>query len=385
MLTEAQLGTWRISMASAMCMLLLTMLILRVLRREEKRSTQRALIGLLVSADIAVLFDLLWGLSTLGHITLPGIWSRVVSACYHIGTGVLCYACFAYSETVQQSSYIRRPLVLATGFIPLTLLAVLCISSIWTGCVFWFDKDGSYRHGAMYWAFMLLAYNYPIFTGLTTWWRSMNRRNFVNRSTYRMLAVFVIPLICSAMLQELFPTVPILCVGITIGAILVYILSLENQISIDGLTGLNNRMHLIRHLSVRIRNLPKNHGLYVFMLDANGFKRINDGYGHPEGDRALCLIGQVMKQALAGRPSCFLARYGGDEFTIVCETEERAEADAIPALLESELQALAKAHQLPYVLTLSIGMAEFDGKQDIPTLIGAADRALYHAKNAANA
>lgn len=372
---------WRMSTPSMLCLTILTIILLHVCKRSEvRRENRNALLGLLGSGIVAVLFDLLWGLSVLTYIQMPVSWLRVLSACHHISTGVLCYACFAYSETVQQSSYTHLRLGFITSFIPLVLLVILCTTSIWTEWVYHIDAAGSYRYGPFYWVFMLLAYNYPIFTSLTTYVRSLNKAHYAARATYRKLASFVIPLIIGAIAQEIFPTVPILCLGITVGALLVYISGLEDMISSDGLTELNNRTHLIRHISRCMRSLSKNESLFILMMDVDDFKHINDGFGHPEGDRALRVTSQVLQELLGVKKGIFLARYGGDEFTIVYETQNPAEVASLPDHLNQRLAKASEELQLPYVLHLSIGVAQYDGQQDLQSLIDEADKALYRVK-----
>lgn len=149
----------------------------------------------------------------------------------------------------------------------------------------------------------------------------------------------------------------------------------------DMLTKLPNRRYFDAHLK-RVSSVAKR-GRQTFALlylDLDGFKFINDQYGHDAGDIALCFAAERFKSAL--RESDLLARTGGDEFAVVIENY----------FSESELLGLAN-RMLRYIkqpfdadgnqcqLGVSIGIAQYplDG-QDMDTLMKEADEAMYKAK-----
>ena len=115
--------------------------------------------------------------------------------------------------------------------------------------------------------------------------------------------------------------------------IIFYIQSIESQVSLDPLTGLNNRGQLQRYVQQSSTLFREGLKTFVAMIDVNDFKRINDGYGHAEGDRALVIIADSLRQAAGevGFP-VFISRYGGDEFVIIMHCRE---ADAPDRLKDS--------------------------------------------------
>lgn len=370
----------QVSMTHVLALTVVLLIILRLLRQDNRLPRRVAMLRLLICASVTVVFDLLWGLNFTHYWTSGHEWSSILSVGYHISIGVLCYACFVYSETVQQSTFVRHRLSQVTSLIPISLLALLVISSVWTGWVFRIDAEGHFSDGPLYWLYQVLAYNYLVFTGLTTFVRSVRKQFYDRQDVFRMLTVSVLPLMLSAVLQEAFRELQILCVGVAAGALLVYVSSLEQQISIDGLTGLNNRMHLIRYVGSRMRSRPRGKTLTFMMMDADDFKFINDTYGHLEGDLALTTIAEALRRTVSHREGCFVARYGGDEFSLVCETEQDEEITVIVRELRAHLDVLSRERGTRHPLKLSIGMAAYDGSQSIPDLIGAADAELYRIK-----
>ena len=99
------------------------------------------------------------------------------------------------------------------------------------------------------------------------------------------------------------------------------------------------------------------------MIDLDHFKEINDTYGHAEGDRALILVSEALKNTCAHIKSpVFIGRYGGDEFTIIIQNPdpdhdpERVAGEIRRALLDKTLE-----NRLPYALEASIG---YEGRRD---------------------
>jgi len=156
------------------------------------------------------------------------------------------------------------------------------------------------------------------------------------------------------------------------------------QLSIvDELTGLNNRRGFLvlfehhRELAAR-KQVP----LTLIFIDLDGMKRINDSYGHQEGDRALIETGRLLTATF--RKSDVIARLGGDEFCVLLtEGSEQGGEVAINRLVANAESAVASAGR-PYRLSLSLGIGRYDPKDPVPVdiLIQRADHAMYLQKEA---
>jgi diguanylate cyclase (GGDEF)-like protein len=150
----------------------------------------------------------------------------------------------------------------------------------------------------------------------------------------------------------------------------------------DPLTGLPNRLLFADRLGQALRRARREQRqVALLFLDLDGFKAINDSLGHPAGDRVL----QEAARRLRGqvREGDTLARFGGDEFTLVLDPVERAGDAALVA--EKLTQAFKRPIDLdgrPLYVTLSIGISLYpqDGI-DVDTLVRNADTAMYQAKD----
>jgi diguanylate cyclase (GGDEF)-like protein len=149
----------------------------------------------------------------------------------------------------------------------------------------------------------------------------------------------------------------------------------------DALTGLANRTLFDERLRLALENVGRSpSSLAVLYLDVDGFKPINDSFGHAAGDAVLREVGQRLL-ALAGEGET-AARVGGDEFLLLLEQAD--EPGAAGALARRALQVLGQPYRLPggteVSLSCSIGIALFPQHGPVAKLVPNADAAMYAAK-----
>lgn len=151
----------------------------------------------------------------------------------------------------------------------------------------------------------------------------------------------------------------------------------------DPLTGVYNRAHAIRHLDQLLTDSAiARKPVSLLLLDLDFFKRVNDEFGHPTGDRVILAVVQAIATAL--RPDDMLARYGGEEFLVILPNCAPSDAMQIAQSLRAAVALNSGDEQGPLPkLTLSIGLSCIAAGQNVAVkaLIAAADRAMYLAKS----
>jgi len=152
---------------------------------------------------------------------------------------------------------------------------------------------------------------------------------------------------------------------------------LRHQASSDSLTGLANHRRLFEVLQAELcRSQRTGREFSLVLLDLDGLKHINDRYSHQAGDRALCRLGQILKDCCRSVDTA--ARHGGDEFAVILP-ETGIVAAALVARRICEL--LEKDAEEP-VLSVSVGIASYPKDADtIGTILYAADKSLYAMKS----
>lgn len=149
----------------------------------------------------------------------------------------------------------------------------------------------------------------------------------------------------------------------------------------DSLTGLANRSHLMDFLESALARAQRHkHQLVILFIDVDGFKEINDTYGHTTGDLVLAQVASRLSLEL--REAELLARFGGDEFVWVsADSDEIVVLDRLIARLKGRFGQPITAKNAEFRITISIGSAVFpeDGR-NITALFEAADKAMYRDK-----
>jgi diguanylate cyclase (GGDEF)-like protein/PAS domain S-box-containing protein len=156
---------------------------------------------------------------------------------------------------------------------------------------------------------------------------------------------------------------------------------LTHQAFHDSLTGLANRALFRDRLDHALaRAARSDHEVAVFLVDLDGFKQVNDSLGHDAGDKLLRVVAGRFEEAV--RVSDTVARFGGDEFALLLEDVDRAEAVALARRLLKHLSEPFTIAGLDVVLGASIGIVLSPGTASSEELVRDADVAMYAAKDA---
>lgn len=154
--------------------------------------------------------------------------------------------------------------------------------------------------------------------------------------------------------------------------------------TMDELTDINNRRGFTM-LTEKYLNYFTRHHVFASLvfLDLNGFKLINDTYGHDEGDRALETFGKALKQV--GRTSDIFARLGGDEFVVLLANTRQHEAHIYIQRLATYLDTLRQQQRQPYKISFAQGIVEFDPQlpKSVEQLLLEGDALMYQLKKLA--
>jgi len=150
----------------------------------------------------------------------------------------------------------------------------------------------------------------------------------------------------------------------------------------DALTGLHNRGWLDDAFDREIKRSKRdNLSLALIMIDVDKFKDFNDTYGHLAGDQVLIAVGNAIRNPL--RPNDLVARFGGEEFSVLLPETSIENAEIIANRLRENVSktdpGVVDGEQLPSV-TISLGISDGRAGYDLETMIASADVAMYHAK-----
>lgn len=202
------------------------------------------------------------------------------------------------------------------------------------------------------------------------------------RIPYIRLTWLLVVTFLGLILQVLLYGVLTIWPGVTLAILMCYVFLQNSNLAMDPLTGLNNRRRYDEYASQACQNADPYAQFCLMMMDIDCFKNINDTYGHEEGDQALIRTARVLQKCMSDE-SGFLARIGGDEFSIILPDTNDDEILNLIYLIRHSLTAENAVSGKPYCITLSIGYACRSGKElDFTKLFAEADRRMYEYKQA---
>jgi diguanylate cyclase (GGDEF)-like protein len=150
---------------------------------------------------------------------------------------------------------------------------------------------------------------------------------------------------------------------------------------IDPLTGLSNRGAMAITLNREIdRSRRLDQDMSVLMVDIDGFKQLNDRYGHLAGDDVLRQVARLLEDCVRACDACF--RFGGEEFLVLLSNSNLPLARQVAERVRQTIQNATRSPDPAKPVTVSVGLAHYENESDWPELVSRADKALYKAKEA---
>lgn len=149
----------------------------------------------------------------------------------------------------------------------------------------------------------------------------------------------------------------------------------------DGLTRLYNRAEIERKIRSTLNKRTQNgtnNDISLIMLDLDNFKKVNDIYGHKEGDNVIKGLSDVLRKTANDVDSHFLGRWGGEEFMVLLSNSNAEEAAILAEKIRSTFASIS--YETAGCQTVSIGVTQARDDEDADTLYNRVDKALYTAK-----
>ena len=262
--------------------------------------------------------------------------------------------------------------------IPLVIVAFVLAVSPWTGWAFTITSDGKYVRGPLFAYISGLEFLYNIIVCVCACVSYRKEKNLEKKKLFMTFGLAVIFPVAAGLVQIFVVETPILAPAVVAELLVVFINILSSQNYNDALTGLNNRKKLFAFLEDQTLTTASESTLTIYMMDVNSFKKINDTYGHIEGDNALRLLSQCLIE-LSDRYGLFIAKFGGDEFVMIEYRQNQIDPDTLISEVNELLKS--KCESKPYIMSVSIGYAVVNRTNLIPEgAINLADRKLYEAK-----
>ena len=370
--------------ANIVCILILLILLVND-RLHNTRQEKQIRFNWTIIAHIGYFIsDIGWAAVLSGNLPRTRLLVGLFNFTNLVMLNLLAYEWFLYmaaSENLPfRKSRRKRNLCMA----PMIAAILLMVVAYVIAPEFWISRDGELNE-AYYLMLIIPPVLYLIGAFAISLRNARNTKSREDKKQYLLIGIYPLAVVVSGLIQTIFLDAPLFCFGCTAMMVYFYIHHLQTLVSVDSLTRLNNRGQINRYMDqIVYRDSVRNTAM---MIDIDRFKEINDTYGHGEGDRALVLMAQALRESVEGIDApVFIGRYGGDEFTVFVQ---HAEGDGLPEEIISRIRVALvekqQQHKLPYDLMISAGYDDLKDKNDsMDACLIRADEKLYEDKKSRN-
>ena len=295
----------------------------------------------------------------------------------YLFSGMLYWLLWALFCTLRQGRKLKPRGYVMLG-LPLFVFSVFLMLSFREYLVFGLAKDNAVSRGPYYYMAAIGACFYVLYALFVVWRskKSMDRREY-----YTKLLVPLLPL--AILLSEHIFEIDSHMVwpSAAVGLLIMQLYGLSEKMSIDHLTGLYNRKYLDDYVEDLLQTSRAGDKRFAaLMLDIDGFKKINDTFGHVEGDKAIKAAAGLLKKSV--RKGDFVSRYGGDEFLIVLDECSTSTPAHVIKRLQANVTRYNNEQSLPYRLEFSIGYKVFSAARGLTAkdIFAKIDELMYKDK-----
>jgi len=280
---------------------------------------------------------------------------------------------YIHYEIYSNDKLIKR---FSLAAIPILIFnAILVIGSLFNGWIYYIDANNVYHRGSMYLipefmsaALMLITFGMLI----------LERKRFTRNHFLLFLIFGLIPWL-ALIAQSIHYGISYSLNAIALSITILYIFVQNKRMKSDYLTGTFNRRQLDYYLQDKIKAARKHEPFTAILVDLDDFKKINDSFGHPIGDKALIKAADIIRESISEHD--FLARFGGDEFFVVTNMNKLTE---IEDLIHKIHQNISKFNQTSdsFKLQVSIGYCVYNKEihHDLFEFHKAVDKIMYDSK-----
>lgn len=289
---------------------------------------------------------------------------------YYVFNTLICLFWYLYIHyyIYRNKSMLKKQIPFIS--IPFIIVFILSVLSLFGNFAFDIDSANVYHRGKYFFVMTIVCFMYVAFAYILLFVKrkSMKKRELLT------LMLFAIPAIIGGIIQVLIYGISLLWICATLSLLVIYVNIQNTQLYKDYLTDLYNRRQFDNYIRAKINsNSPKR--IVGYMIDIDSFKKINDIYGHDNGDNALKCTARILRDTFSDND--FIARYGGDEFVVVAELDDEENPYEYIDKLNYNLDNFNAKQELPFQIGISIGYSIHIPNETLTDFFRKMDKMMY--------
>ena len=366
-----------------LCMVLTIIIASHVSRDIGSETEMRYFFLVLTSYMFFTLFDVIWGfvaysgLVEVGEVLLSVVNGLSLSA---VGFAAYFWLCFTLARFKSKLMEGRASRLLFA--LPAILIPVVHVIGCFVGQNIITLPDGTWTYGYCHLTITVLQLFYIATATIVAFRRYTQASSRAEKRMALTFVAFMVPFVVAGIVDAFVINTPVATACMMVSLTFIMMSMQESRISTDALTGLNNRRRADEFFEESMAHVSPENPLCLFLIDLDDFKRINDTFGHLEGDNALITTAGMLRRVCA-QENCFAARWGGDEFLIIRTHASDLDPDRLVNLIHDTMATAVSNAKLEYDLRCSVGYAICKSNvADCSSVISQADIMMYRTKNA---
>ncbi|MCR5320221.1 MAG: diguanylate cyclase [Lachnospiraceae bacterium] len=384
LLNAYQKGAILYALIDFLALSVLASMLLRIRTGLESHSVRKSFSILTNSVCALILLDMVCALMSKSalRVVVPLPVHSLLKSCFFIAAAVTGYSTFLAMEILLKTWLSKEKRLRIFSFSVCAIHIFLNATNNFHGLFFRYNEEEYYVYGPLYILEFTIPFFYILVSSIRAYFASLEDENYAELELYRRLTTVPILPIIYSIAQFLFD-IPVLGIGLSLTILNLYLGVVQNSITSDPLTGLNNRRYLLQTIQKMMKSHDHEKTLFVMMMDLNYFKQINDLYGHTAGDQALIRFANILRNAVAELKKTTIARYGGDEFIICGELNTCEDVAMLRYTIEKLIEQDNAASSFP--LSVSMGWENYNSAiHNVKQFIDLADQQLYFQKEKAH-
>ncbi len=286
----------------------------------------------------------------------------VFTGVYYVAQAMLCATWLAYCDYKIHEDIDRLSKHSLLFILPVLFVFFIAVISYKYPIFYGIDSNNIYYRGQFYIVYVLMELLYLLYSVFIVINKiRIDKKNNIYSDKNKILIVYPIFPIAGTVIQTFAYGLNITWLMSAISFQIVYFHFQNSQLVVDSLTRINNRYSYELYLEkqfMAMLNGQKTVKVFLAIVDLNGFKTINDTYGHLEGDYALCSVARVLENSVEFND--FIARIGGDEFVLIGERESENDIEDTISKIFKKIKEHNRESNKSYDIDFSIGYAFSD-------------------------
>ncbi len=363
----------------ALFIVLYTVLTSRLMLKEKNKSNSFLKLMLLIIFVSTILdclsyvFDTKYGLFSTSNATIFND-IMIYLCCSAIRIGLIAgLICFNLYFSYRLNGYVGK-LKLYSSYVIMGICCISLIVNLFTPFVFDCKNSSFSRGGFGYFLFYIAAFILLVDTfGYYIYVR-------VKGGLLKFFPVwfFLLPMVVAAAVQYFLPDISTIWIGAALTIDFLFMALQNDTLFRDRLTKLYNRMFLDMLKKVMEKS-SKSNKFTAMMLDLNGFKLINDNFGHAVGDEALIATGDLLREAVGAYGA--VIRFAGDEFVVILNTQNDLLVEKLVKAINEAFDNFNREKKAKYELSISLGYSKVDLRNSsIDEIMSEIDEKMYQDK-----